>query len=293
MHFQQINNPIFPSNHTFACFLKVGDTFHAYYYIQATTLIYHKTSTDGLTWTDDVANNPITFTGRGTTVVSVWKEEDTWYALFNMTTGIGLATSSDGITWNSNAGNPVLPKGVGAEWDNDELLEPWGLMKVGDTYHLYYNTLGTTTRETGLATSTDLINWTKSSDNPIWTDGRFCVFVFKYDNYYWAFVPYYTTGSALVDIEYYRCVNPTFKATERDYMGYIIERGPAGSWNSQTQDCPFILTDDVNRDTFRLTNGTLWMYSSGKTPTTWSTGISFFGNKSTAGQANIRGLSHG
>lgn len=293
MYFQQYgSNPLFPNNHTFASFLKVGNTYHAYYYFQATTSINHKTSTDGITWTDDVANNPITFTGRGTSVISPWKEGDTWYALFNMTTGIGLATSSDGITWNSNAGNPVLPKGVGAEWDNDELLEPWGLMKVGDTYHLYYNTLGTATREVGLATSPDLIHWTKSPDNPLWTGGRFCIFVFKWGSYYYAFVPHYTVGSDYSQIEIYRDVKPTFKTTEREYKGVGINYGIGGTWNSTDQDTPWIITNDV----YRIAEGNnLKVYFSGNDGVSWNEGLGYLTNTitGTAGTSMIRGLSHG
>ena len=121
----------------------------------------------------------------------VWVEDNVWYMIYRGSgagiqgnDAIGLATSSDGITWTKNVNNPVI-QGESGEWDNDG-AEAWGVIKVGITYYLYYEAGGVTaSRRIGIATSTDLINWTKDVNNPILENTRFCPFAFKYgDSYY-------------------------------------------------------------------------------------------------------------
>ena len=63
---------------------------------------------------------------------------------------------------------PVLGPGPRGSWDAQQLQSPC-VVKVGNLYHLYY--LGMASRQgvaqTGLATSRDLIHWTKHPANPV------------------------------------------------------------------------------------------------------------------------------
>ncbi|WP_052508071.1 glycoside hydrolase family protein [Sphingomonas hengshuiensis] len=84
---------------------------------------------------------------------------------------IGLAWSDDLLHW--ERGDPILLPQDGAEWERGGLYKPY-LIRVGDTYHLYYNakTSGTPWQEqTGLATSTDLRRWTRHPASPLLRNG--------------------------------------------------------------------------------------------------------------------------
>ncbi|MBI1685148.1 family 43 glycosylhydrolase [Caulobacter hibisci] len=86
---------------------------------------------------------------------------------------IGLAWSDDLVHWERTA--PILYPQDGASWERGGLYKPY-LIKVGDTYHLYYNakevTPGWPWREqTGLATSKDLKTWTRHTSNPLIRNG--------------------------------------------------------------------------------------------------------------------------
>jgi len=263
-----------------------GSTFYdsgtgTYHHFNSWQTILHHTSNDGKTWTADDANNPVltpteTWEGSNVGVPMVWKEGSTWYMLYRggSPDRIGLATSSDAVNWTKSASNPVL-SGDSGEWD-DRDLDPWGVIKVGSTYYLWYNTIGSVPglgRCTGLATSTNLTDWTKDLDNPIFTGGRFCAFPFKHDGDYYLLIPHYTSGSDYSQIELYRDSSPTFHSGDRKYLGVAINYGPT-DWDDHDQDTPAVLTDTINRDTFTASNGELWAYYSGEGGSgSWQTGV--------------------
>ena len=81
---------------------------------------------------------------------------------------IGHATSTDGINWTVYPA-PVLIAGDQANWDAASIAEP-SVLKVGSTYHMFYSALDQWTVENfqvGYASSTDGINWIKSTQNPV------------------------------------------------------------------------------------------------------------------------------
>lgn len=105
--------------------LKDGSTYHMYIEhhngTAYTSNIYHHTSTDGITWTEDTANNPVLDVGgpgdydeEFAQSPVVWIHDGTWYMLYeaadagqvNFTTAI--ADSSDGVTWTKDAVNNPL-----------------------------------------------------------------------------------------------------------------------------------------------------------------------------------------
>ena len=81
---------------------------------------------------------------------------------------IGYATSTDGISWNVYS-SPVLIAGAQSNWDAASVAEP-DVVKVGTTYHMFYSALDQWAVENfqvGYASSTDGINWVKSTQNPV------------------------------------------------------------------------------------------------------------------------------
>jgi hypothetical protein len=236
--------------------------------------ILHFTSSNGKNWTAD-PSNPV-LSGNGEGVPMAWKENDTWYMLYRYgsPTVIGLANSTDAVHWTRYEGNPVLT-GTTGQWDDPSYsLDPWGVIKIGSTYYLWYNSIGggPLGRCTGLATSTDLKAWTKDANNPIFTNGRFCGFSFKYGSYYYFLVAHYTSGGDYSQMELYRDSNPTFYSGNREYLGIAINYGPA-QWDSHDQDTPFVLTDTIYRDTYAASNNELWAYYAGEYGDAWRTGM--------------------
>ncbi len=85
---------------------------------------------------------------------------------------IGLAWSDDLFHW--ERGPVILRPEDGADWERGGLYKPY-LVKIGDTFHLYYNAKTTGAHwfeQTGLATSKDLKTWTRFRGNPIIRNGQ-------------------------------------------------------------------------------------------------------------------------
>ena len=80
---------------------------------------------------------------------------------------IGLATSRDLKNWKEHPKNPLLRRGD-PEKDRDHRIigDPW-IMKHGDTWEMYYFAFDGEHARECLATSADLVHWTKSPLNPI------------------------------------------------------------------------------------------------------------------------------
>jgi predicted GH43/DUF377 family glycosyl hydrolase len=81
-----------------------------------------------------------------------------------------LATSEDGITWEIGA-QPVLSPGDHDDFDGKGIETP-SVIKVDDTYHMYYSGANFKDSHTGRfsighATSPDGIHWTKDPNNPV------------------------------------------------------------------------------------------------------------------------------
>jgi predicted GH43/DUF377 family glycosyl hydrolase len=108
---------------------------------------------------------------------------------------IGLCFSEDFHHW--EAGPVVLRPETGAEWERGGLYKSW-LMEYESRYYLFYNAKNHTEppwiEQTGVAISTDLINWERYHANPIVKVGEKGAFddlfasdpaVYRYEDY-WA-----------------------------------------------------------------------------------------------------------
>jgi hypothetical protein len=214
------------------CVLKVGSTYHNFY--GWSTSIRHSTSTDGVTW-----GTPTTAIAVGGVCV-VWIEGATWYMLYRHAVsgpriGVYLATSADGTTWTNYGSNPVYDEA--AAWPargSTSGIEPYGLIKVGATYYLYYSCWGVLYRAVGVATSTDLHTWTPYASNPVFSGGRFCGSPFTYGGYYYFLVPHYTTkldatAGNEAELELYRDTSPYFSPDTREFVRVV---GATGAENA-------------------------------------------------------------
>lgn len=84
---------------------------------------------------------------------------------------IGLCSSDDLMRW--DMGNVVLRPEDGAEWERGGLYKPC-LVEDNGTFYLFYNAKNSEKRwreQTGVATSTDLSNWTRYQGNPVIANG--------------------------------------------------------------------------------------------------------------------------
>ena len=261
--------------------VKDGSYYYKYYtkpYAATGRKIYRAQSSDGKTgWTDNPSTPVLegkagTKYNNGVTCANVWKEDSTYKMLFSgVYSGDSVwrtfyATSPDGITWTvQNSDNPVLEP-IGG-WETN--CEPWSVIKVGTTYYLWYNNVASgTNRATGLATSTDLINWTRDSNNPIFTNGRYMTSVVKYGSYYYLFIFNNQTNS----LELYKDTSPTFYSSSRTFIQVAHSTVAGSSWEGTVIDAVWVMTDDITKSTFNATNNELWIYYGGYSSSTTNLG---------------------
>lgn len=91
---------------------------------------------------------------------------------------IAIYKSSDLLHWNPASNGPAVVNSTG-QWDDHFLLHPT-IIKIGNLWHMYYSALAPNVsifapyseswgpEQIGLATSSDLINWTKHPGNPVY-----------------------------------------------------------------------------------------------------------------------------
>ncbi len=99
--------------------------------------------------------------------------QDTFYLFYNARAAepphreqTGLATSKDLKTWTKHPGNPLLTVGPEGAWDSLFASDPW-VERIGGLWHLFYYGFDGRHAQEGVATSPDLLHWTKSAANPI------------------------------------------------------------------------------------------------------------------------------
>ena len=143
---------------------------------------------------------------------------------------IGHGTGSDGIHFTIDS-TPALDVTAGS-FDSTHVSHPF-VIKFGNTWYMYYSGSDGTSYRIGVATSTDLINWTKDTNNPILDLGTGwdslhvmhpSIVYNQYDNRYYL----YYTGSSSNSTDYFR-------------IGLAISDSPAGPF-VKYQNNPVITT---------------------------------------------------
>lgn len=280
---------------TFVSVMEDGGTFYMYYTGRGSenkSRIGLATSTDGKNWTK-YGSGPILDKGSAgewdenqVWSPQVWKEDGTYYMIY---TGqsvagaikVGLATSTDKINWIKSSNNPVFNDSN--SWANNDTEMCGSVIKIGSTYYLWYNTLSAGSRQTSVATSSDLINWTPYQSTPIFKSQagnnlrhQYCPNVFKYGDAYYIIINSQNATNDNSFLYLYKSSDPTFPETDRELVKIILKPGTNGDWDDSDLDTPYILTTDITRSGFY--SDQFWMYYAGATgpygPTkTWKTGL--------------------
>ncbi len=134
--------------------------------------IKHAISNNGINWSVDngyalVKNSQLAWESRGVSNPSVLDDNGVlkmWYAGndINDNWRIGYAYYENGV-WNKNA-NSVLDPDPNTE--GYQVAQP-SVIKRGNTFEMYYHSGHGNPRDIRLATSSDGINWSRSSNNPL------------------------------------------------------------------------------------------------------------------------------
>jgi predicted GH43/DUF377 family glycosyl hydrolase len=160
--------------------LMVNGTYYMYYTGGTGIFSTHiglATSTDGLSWTK-YSGNPVlranAYSGdpdRSIAAPIVYHNGTTFFMYYSRWDGSGhdinLATSTDGTNWTKYANNPVIDDGPNStSWNADN--ECSCIYKEGTTYYIFFNSHSASGPHwLGIATSTDLKNWTPHTENPL------------------------------------------------------------------------------------------------------------------------------
>lgn len=83
---------------------------------------------------------------------------------------VGLATSPDGLNWTKYPENPIVTVGSAGSWDRTGVRVPMVWKEGPNDYRMIYTGSGSAAGQIGYATSSDGINWTKYSGNPVFND---------------------------------------------------------------------------------------------------------------------------
>jgi len=80
----------------------------------------------------------------------------------------GVAFSDDGLTWRRAKDSPILSVHDPdcADWEKSCIYQPWLVQHEGRFYD-FYNAAHGGIEQTGLATSSDLLNWQRYAGNPV------------------------------------------------------------------------------------------------------------------------------
>lgn len=142
----------------------------------ASTVIYYAESTNGITWTHPTPTpvltpgNTYAWDSRSVQPGAIIKDEGVYKMYYFGFADpydewkIGLAQSTDGIFWTKHP-TPILTSPV----TNAYQIVSSSILKVNNLYYLYYVLRNYPKNDICLATSSDGINWTHYSGNPVLT----------------------------------------------------------------------------------------------------------------------------
>jgi predicted GH43/DUF377 family glycosyl hydrolase len=182
---------------------------------------------------------------------------------------IGISYSRDGYNYYKSANNPIISP-VAATWEHDNVKDA-ALLKVHGIYYIYYTGFGSTDQnQIGLATSSDGVNWTKYSGNPVVT--------FSDTNNIHRFPTVYydeneATASKVWKMWYVDAnwdIGYAYSADGYSWTKYgsnpVLSRGSGGSWDDAN-----VLPGPVH-----YKDGTWYLYYGGRDGTWWQIGLATF-----------------
>lgn len=230
---------------------QTGNFFMWYTGESSTTGIHqigYARSSDGVNWTKETSN-PVISTGplapwdtevfNPVIMHSPGGDDSTSHKYKAWVTGICQAgqwralyyTSPYGVNWTPGHSGPVLDVGPSA-WDA-EGVSPCSVIKNGSQYRMWYlGRSGQGAQSVGYATSSDGVNWTKYSGNPVFTgvNGRWDTKVYYFQVRYarGMYRMSYTGKGSPYKIGY---------ATSPDGINWTRSKAPSAPW-SQT-DSPW------------------------------------------------------
>ncbi|MBN2412832.1 T9SS type A sorting domain-containing protein [candidate division KSB1 bacterium] len=142
------------------------------------------TSPDGVTWVRNPANPilerglPSSWEERQIESPTVLETDSLYYMWYNGLDAewriyVGLATSEDGLSWHKYPGNPVFSPAPHSDWDSVGVYAPQ-VRILGDRIVMLYTGIvfdaagyDYNNARTGVAVSTDGINWSRACDRPV------------------------------------------------------------------------------------------------------------------------------
>lgn len=172
-----------------------------------------------------------------------------WYvgAASDQVRHVGYATSTDGVNWTKSLSNPVLSPGSGAAWD-DSSINGFSVVKEATGYAMYYSGGGGDDRAVGRATSTDGLNWTKYTGNPVfdivapggWDDAIDGCFVLKDGADYRMWYQGADSNSSTFAIGYAHSVDGLVWQKE---TSAVLDKGAAGNWDDWITIAPSVIKE--------------------------------------------------
>lgn len=230
-------------------------------------------SSDGVNWVK-YAGNPVmdvdysgSWDSLGVETVSILMDDSAplserykmWYAgqYFNAYRyDIGYATSPDGINWSKYA-SPVVQVGAAADWDGGFIEGP-SVLKEGNTYKMWYAGYSLVNGKTnlGYATSTDGMNWSKYTGNPVMevTPGEWDSIYVQDPHVLKIGNEYHMWYGGASQYDFYG--QETGYAHSVDGINWVkspanpvLTRGGIGNWDANTASFPSVMLD---ADTLKL-----------------------------------------
>ena len=171
-----------------------------------------------------------------------------WYSgLDGIKSRTGYATSTDGVNWTKDTLNPVLDVGSPGSWDDEEVLLA-SVLFDGSIYHMWYSGFDGIKLRIGYATSTDGVNWTKDTLNPVldvgspgtWDDEDVVGCYVLFDGT--IFHMWYSGN----DGSFYRigyATSPNGVSWTKDTLNPILDVGDAWGWDRLRVQHPRVVTD--------------------------------------------------
>ena len=160
---------------------------------------------------------------------------------------INYETSIDGYNWQEYEGNPILERGPNGSWDDSRVSSP-SVIKVGDTYYMYYAGTNDFFWRIGLALSPDRVTWTKYPGNPVFNPDDFG----EWDdlNVQDPMVIFDGTEYKMYYTGYDGSTRRIGLATSTDGLNWtrapnnpVLTEGQQGDWDSEEVAHPFVFYD--------------------------------------------------